>query len=930
MQIRSLWSAKKAAFLAAPIMALALFGLLAPQAALAADQALVRFPTQHGDAIVFEAGGNLWKVGVAGGEATRLTADPGYDQMPRYSPDGQWIAFTGEYAGQTDVYVIPAAGGAVKRLTYHSDVTPDAPLRWGSNNMVVTWTPDSKNIVFLSRRDTFNSWFGRLFEVPVTGGLPTALPLPKGGVMSYNADGSKIAYNRIFRNFRTWKHYYGGLAQDVWIYDFNTKKVQRVTHWKGTDVDPMWYGDTIYYSSDQGPNQTMNLWAYSLKTQKFRQVTHFKGYDIDWPSLGDSGIVFGDEGKLYMLKLPAEQLVEVPVSVPNDGIRTQSYWYAANQMIRSGSIAPNGKLAVFGARGDIFTVPAKHGDTTDITQTTGVREQSPSWSPDGKTIAYVTDASGESEIAMRPATGGGETLLTSTKDRSYYGPTWSPDGKWLVFSDSSKTLWILNVASKQTRQIAHDKFSEMKDFAFSPDSGWLTYSETQPNGMRALFVYGVDSHKNTQVTAGWFDDSDPTFSSDGKYLYFVSARHQNPAFSSVEFNFANLKPDGLYVTTLQADAPSPFAPREASAVASEPAKSGGKDKGKTAKVTIDFNGLAERAVPVPVPTANIGQIAASNGVVFYVTYPNPILGPPLPGEQSELMSFDMKTRKGKQLVAGANGFEISADGKSLFYASNSGWYIRPADTSGGNGDKLDLSHMKMRVDPVAEWKEMYWQAWRMYRNFFFNPEMNGKDWNAIGKRYAALLPLVTCREDLNYLIGNMIASLENSHTYVGGGDMAHAPAYVATGMIGADFALDAKSGRYYLSKIYGGDNTLEGFTAPLVQPGIKAAQGDYMLAINGQALKAPDNPYKYLVNTLGTTVTLKLANNPSGNGAWTVRVKPIANALPLWQRAWIEHNRERVNKLSDGKIGYIYLSDMGQLGMDQFIRQFYPQLMKQG
>ncbi|MGH8274416.1 MAG: S41 family peptidase [Gammaproteobacteria bacterium] len=939
MPIRSPRSARKAHFpayfLAFTLAGATLIGLLAAHPALAAGNALVRFPTLHGKTIVFEAGGNLWKVGIGGGTAERLTADPGYDQMPRFSPDGKWIAFTGQYAGQDDVYVMPAAGGAVKRLTFHSDVTAQAPLRWGPNNMVLTWTPDSKNIVFLSRRDIFNSWFGRPFEVPVTGGLPTELPLPKGGMMSYNADGTKIAYNRIFRNFRTWKHYYGGLAQDVWIYDFKTKKVERITHWKGSDVDPMWdtSNDTLYYISDRGPNHIMNLWAYSLKDKKFRQVTHFKNYDIDWPSLGDTGIVFQQAGKLQVLALPSEKLMTVSVTVPNDDIRTQPYWYDASQMIRSADIAPNGKLAVFGARGDIFTVPAKHGATTDITHSSGAREQFPAWSPDGKTIAYVTDASGESEIAIRPATGGKETLLTSTNDRKYYGPTWSPDGKWLAFSDSSKTLWLLNVSSKQAHKVAQDKYREMKDFSFSPDSDWLAYSETQPDGMRALYIYSVASHKAHQVTNSWFDNSDPTFSHNGKYLYFVSARHQNPAFSSDEFNFANLKPDGLYVTTLQADTPSPFAPRQASASATsgnggKTAKKPGKNKSSTVK--IDFNGLAERAVPLPVATANIGGIAESNSVVFYTTYPNPILGQPLPGEQPELMAYDMNKRKGKELVSGANGFAISANGKSLLYSAQGNWYIRPADMSDGAGNKLDLSHMKMRVNPVAEWKEMYWQAWRLYRNYFINPKMNGKDWTAIGKRYAALLPLVTTREDLNYLIGQMNSSLQNSHTYVGGGDMHTAPEYVATGMLGADFALDKKSGRYYLSRIYKGDNTLEGYTAPLAQPGMKVKQGDYVLAINGEPLKAPANPWQYLVNTVGTTVTLKIADNAGGGNAHTIRVKPIANALPLWRHAWIEHKREMVTKLSDGKVGYIYLSDMEVLGMNQFIRQFYPQLTKPG
>ena len=904
---------------------------LAPASATAADQAaLVRFPTIHNETVVFEAGGNLWQVGIAGGEATRLTADPGYDQMPRFSPDGKWIAFTGEYAGQDDVYVMPAGGGDVTRLTFKSDVTPHAPLRWGPNNMVVTWTPDSKNIVFLSRRDTFNSWFGRLFEVPVSGGLPTALPLPKGGEISYNADGTKIAYNRIFRNFRTWKHYYGGLAQDVWIYDFSSKQIQRVTHWKGTDVDPMWYGDTIYYASDEGPNHTMNLWAYSTKTRQFRQVTHFKDYDIDWPSLGNSGIAFADAGKLYVLKLPSESLVQVPVSVPNDGLRTQPYWYTAGQMIRSAEIAPNGKLAVFGARGDIFTVPAKYGDARDITRTSGAREQYPDWSPDGKTIAYVTDSSGESEIAVRPADGsGGETLLTHTSDRTYYDPYWSPDGNWLAFSDSSKTLWVMNVKTRKLSQVAQDKWNEMKDFSFSPDSRWLTYSQTQSNGVRAIFIYDIASGKTHQVTSGWFDSSEPVFGSGGKYLYFVSARHQNPTFSSSEFDFADLDPDGIYVTTLQAGTPAPFAPREQSATGGAAAGAANGAK-KPAKIAIDFDGLAQRAVPIPVAPANVGQLAEAGGVVFYTSEPNPVLGENLPGEQPALMAYDMGKREGKELVAGASAFTLSSDGKSILYNAKNDWYIRPASYSDGQGDKLDLSGMKMEVDPQAEWKEMYWQAWRLERDFFFNPKMNGKDWSAIGKRYAALLPLVTCREDLNYLIGEMVASLQNSHTYVGGGDAPHAPEYIATGDLGADFALDPKSGRYYFSRIYRGDNTVSGYTAPLAQPGMKVKQGDYVLAINGRTLKAPTNPYSYLVNTLGGTVTLTLADNPSGRNSWTIRVTPIANALPLWEHAWIEHNREQVAKLSDGKIGYVYLSDMEELGMDQFIRQFYPQLYKQG
>ena len=898
---------------------------------LAGEQSLVRFPTIHNDRIVFESGGNLWRVNTAGGEAVRLTADPGYDRMPRFSPDGKWIAFTGQYAGQNDVYVMPANGGAAKRLTFRSDVTPHAPLRWGPNNMTITWTPDSKSIIFLSRRNTFNSWFGRLFRVPVSGGLPTLLPLPKGGLLAYNRDGSRVAYNRIFRNFRTWRHYYGGLAQDIWVYDFKTKRIRRITHWKGTDSYPMWHGNSIYFASDRGPARIMNLWAYSLKTAQFRQLTYFKEYAIDWPSLGNSGIVFSQAGRLFWLKLPSEQLIEVPVSVPNDGVRTRPYWFAAERMIRSAAIAPNGKLAVFGARGDLFTVPVTQGATRDITRTSGAREQYPAWSPNGRWIAYVTDVGGKSEIAIRPATGTRPAReLTRTKDRTYYGAKWSPDGHWLAYSDSSKTLWILNVKNTKARQIATDAWSEMRDFSFSPDSRWIAYSKRIATGMRILYLYSLATGKSQAVSHGWFSDSHPVFSRDGRRLFYVSARRINPTFSSNEFTVANLESDGIYVTNLRASSPAPFAPRMATPFAGKPTRKTG-EKASRVTVKIDFSGLRKRSVPIPVPAANIRQLAEADGTVYYLTLPNPVLGKPLTGEKPALRAFDMKTRKGKLLVRGVRGFSLSADGKTLFYTTGPRqWFTRPAIFGKAKSHQLNLTRMQMRVDPRAEWREMYRQAWRLERNFFFNPQMNGRNWKAIGARYAKLLPRMNSREDLNYLIGRMIGSLGNSHTYVGGGYHLQAPKYVPTGALGADFARDEKSGRYYLSRIYRGDNTLSGYRAPLAQPGMKVRTGDYVLAINGKSLQAPTNPYALLVNTTGRIITLRVADNPSGRHTRTLLVKPIANALPLWLHAWVSRNREKVAKLSGGKIGYIYLSDMSRLGMQQFLRQFYPQLMKQG
>ncbi len=903
----------------------------------ASTNVLCRYPALYGNEIVFEAGGNLWRVSRNGGTADRLTTDNGFDLMPRFSPDGKTIAFTGDYAGNTDVYTIPADGGKAKRLTYHSDVTKDPALRWGPDNMVVTWTPDGKNIVFLSRRNTFNSWFGQLFEVPAMGGLPAQLPIPKGGETSYSPDGKKIAYNRIFRNFRTWKKYYGGLAQDIWIYDFTTQKTERITHWKGTDTYPMWYKNKIYFASDRGPAKRMNIWVYDLNTKQFNQVTHFKNYDVDWPSLGNNGIVFQDGGSLYVIDLPSEKIHKIEVTVPDDGMRTRSRWVDANKLIKAYDLAPNGKRALFGARGDIFTVPEKYGDTRDLTQTSNAREQYPQWSPNGKWIAYTTDRTGESEVAIRPSDGSGkETILTNRKKGYYYEPDWSPNSTKLAFSDNTHTLWYLDIKSKKMVKVDQDPQSEIHDYKWSPDGLWLTYSKVGDNNLRDIYLYNIKDTKPVLVSTGMNDDYNPVFGPEGKYLFFISARHENPTFSQTEFNIATLKMEGIYVTTLQKNEPSPFAPRSDEGSLdnkdSSSSKSSGKWKpGAISPIHIALNGLISRAVPLDIPANDISGLLTAKGMVYYVTSPPQMIGGPLPGEKRDLHVFEMKKRKDDVLVSGIGGYALSADGSKILYA-HSGKYIisssKPGETK-SKSNTLDLSGMKIEINPVQEWNEMYHAAWRLERDFFINKKMNGKDWNAIGEKYAKLLPQMDSREDLNYLIGEMIGELQNSHTYVGGGDRYNI-SYNPSGDLGVDFALDKSSGRYYFKKIYKGDNTRPGYRSPLTEPGIDAKAGDYLLAVNGHQLKAPANPYSLFVNTVGKTVTLTLAENAQGKNKHDVTVKPVRNELNLRLKNWIDQNREKVNKLSDGKIGYIYLSDMESLGMNQFIRQFYPQIRKQG
>jgi tricorn protease len=938
-----------------------------------ARAALPRFPQPYGDRIVFVADGSIWSVARSGGSAQRLTSAAGQDLFPRVSPDGRWIAYTEANKAGTDVWVIPAGGGSARRLTFHPSTEVGTGGRHGPDDMVVTWTPDSKSVVYLTKQKQWNTWIQNMYAVPVAGGLPTALPIDSAvGLATYGPDGHSIAYNRIFQNFRTWKRYNGGLAQQVFTYDFNTRQLQQITDWSGTNTSPMWWGRRIYFLSDRDVNRRANIWVYDQDTKQTRQVTHFTDLDIDFPALGGDAIAFQQGGKLYTLDLPTEKLSEVAVYVGDDNTRTRARVVAVKDQIRDSDIAqqvdyalaPNGKRTLFSARGDIFSVPAEDGATRDLTGTQGVDEDHPTWSPDGRTVAYTTDVGGEQQIAVRPAEGGAERVLTAFKDGYLYGPIFSPDGQSLAFSDSAHRLWLTGVDKPGTpRQVAQDKFGEIHDQAFSPDGRWLAFSLAADVRRRDLYLYEIASGKTTKLGDSSSTDFNPLWSPDGKYLYFVSNRHENPVPSDSEFDFSIVKSLGLYAIPLARETVSPMAPRSDEAdsgpeaaggpglpkdAAGRAGRGGASDdkgqKGEKAKpspdrpgpiapIHIDLDGLMARAVALPIEPGNIAAADARGDRLIYLTQPLSLIEGSLNGEKSALRVFDFKTRKDAVIAQDVDSYSLALNGQRVLLKRKGAYLVvdtkADAEKDADATKTLNLDRMRVIADPVQEWSEMFDNAWRLERDFFFSPVMNGQDWPAVRAKYRALLPTLGSREDLNYLIGQVLGEMGNSHTYVGGGDDADTTPAVHGALLGVDWALDAASGRYRIATIYPGDNTRDAYRSPLSQPGLNVHAGDYLLAVNGVELRSPTDPDSLLqLADAETTVDLTISETPTGPRRRIV-VRPIDKELGVREAAWIAGNRAAVDRLSGGRIGYVYMSDMEQLGLQQFVRQFYSQLHKQ-
>ncbi len=885
----------------------------------AAETRLLRFPHIHGQNVVFTYAGDLYTVPLSGGRATRLTSHEGLEMFARFSPDGRWIAFSGEYAGTRQVYLVPAEGGEPRQLTYYPDAGDLTP-RGGFDHLVMDWTPDGSKILVRASRTPWGGRVGRYYLVDPNGGLEQPLEIPEGASgATFDPTGTQLAFNIKSREWRHWKRYRGGRKQDVWIYDLANSSSQRITEFAGTDNFPMWIGSTIYFVSDRDDYEKLNIWAYDTETGSKTQVTHHTEYDVLWPSRGEGGIVYENGGYLYHLDPATNQTRRVPVVVPGDRPHTTPYFRNVRRNIESFDISPSGKRVVFGARGELFTVPAEHGNTRNITGTPAQRERAARWSPDGRWISYLSDATGSYELYVMAADGSGEpTLLTDAGDAWIFNPAWSPNSRWIAWGDNKNRLRAVDIETRRITEIDQTSTGSLTDFSWSGDSRWIAYSKTGANTMSSVWLYSFESADATQVTGDMTSESSPVFDPKGRYLYFVSAR---------DFNYGNRGFDSrIFAATLRATDPHPFPPRSDEEPGARPggegdgeatgARAGARGAGRSGdapqQIRIDLAGLGDRVVALPDlrPGSYRNLMGVAEGVLFM--------------SGGELQRYDVEARKAETIMNGITAYAVTPDFKSLLYRRGNDYGIvplRPGQRS--DAGRLDLDGMELRIDPRVEWAQIFSDAWVIMRDWFYDPDMHGVDWAAKRARYEPLVPHLAHRADLDYLLAEMIAELNAGHAYVNSSPEMARPTRVDVGLLGADLE---PAGEYYqIARIFPGENWHNEFRSPLTEPGIAVREGDYLIAIDGEEVTTRENPYRFLVNKADRIVEITVNDRPDRRGARSYQIRPVANEYGLRYQAWIQRNAALVDSLSDGRIGYIHLPNTSIPGHRELFKGFRPQ-----
>jgi tricorn protease len=876
---------------------------------------LMRFPTVHGNEVVFTYASDLWTSTVDGGYARRLTSHPGMEQKAYYSPDGKYIAFTAQYDGNTDVYVMPAEGGEPKRLTFE----PDADVCQG-------WTPDGK-VAYLSTYGSFTGRQRRLWLVDPRGSLPLATPVLEAADIWFSPDGQRLAYDRMGSNRFNWRRYRGGSQGVISIFDLRNNSYRELPHGRENSWNPMWIGDSIYFVSDKNLN-TINLYRFDVKSGSTTQLTHYSDADIHWPNTDGKTIVFERDGYLYHYSIANATVAKVNPMVKGDLLATRPQLRRLGTQISSMAISPTGVRTVVEARGHIFTVPVRHGETRDLTaNSSGSRARFPDWSYDGKTIAYMSDVSGEYQIYTIPQKGGTPTKVTDYSGASMNGLGWSPDNNHIAFTTAGHDLMLVDLNTKKTTKVFTDPYTNVGNFDFSPDGKWIAFIGTGKNQFGALHLYNVDTGKSTQVDEGYYNDDAVAFDLSGRYLYLISDRTYTPRPAPFEDNLFLADTARIYVITLSKDLKNPL---EAEAD-EEPATEGEAKKPKSgpppaAKTTdapaapavpaikIDLDGLASRTVALPMPQGPYQAIVGGDACVFYFSAGN-------------VSRFDLHARQSSPVAVGLPGIVTFNPTRSKMGYYSGGTMgvvdVHPGPPISAGEGRVDTGGVEAVIDPRAEWKQIFWEGWRYERDNFYDKDFLGLNWNEIGQRYSRYLPYVAHREDLNYVLGLMIGEFGTSHAYVNGGDTGAPVPSIPIGQLGADYEI--VGGKVRLQHVYAGENFDDSRRGPLGAPGVNVQDGEYLLAINGQPVDAFHSPDSYLVDKVGKEVTLTLNATPAIAGARTVIVRPIGSEGDLRYGDWVEYNRRKVAQMSEGRIGYMHVPDTSDPGMTEFLKGYYSQ-----
>jgi tricorn protease len=894
---------------------------------------------------VFSYAGDLWTVGTQGGTAARLTANPGLELFAKFSPDGRNIAFTGQYGGDEQVYVIPSGGGVPRQLTFYPSPGP-LPDRFGYDNQVYGWTPDGKAVLFRSARDGYMLTDSKLYTVPVSGGAAVALPMPVSGAGHFSPDGTKIVYSPLWRDFRSEKRYQGGWANDLYIFDLLHPGLLRVTDDPRTDRDPMWIGGAIYFNSDR--TGVFNLFRYDIATGQTRQLTHYKDWDVRWPSAdADGQIVYESNGELHVYDSRDDQDRPLSIDVPADLTIARPRAVNAADNIEAIALSPGGERLAVAARGEVFNLPVEHGITRNLTQSSSAHEREAAWSTDGRRLAYVSDRSGEEEIYIRAQDGGSPAVqLTSGSAARYYAPRWSGDDRRIAFADNTGRLYVVEVATKRRLTVARDPSDLAQDYRWSADGRYLSYSLNDSNGFSGVFIWSASDAGPHRVTPESFNAHSPAWAPNGELLYYLSEREYQPLLSTIEFDFATDRQTGIFAVTLRKDVKNPFGIRDdqpgdakknedkdKNGGDADTQKSKGNSKGHAhgkpdGSSKIEFDGIEQRAIRIPIEADDLTGLEAGDENLLYQRN-----GPFYYGRESNtkaaVMSYSIKDREAKQVVDDVTGWSPTADGKHVL-AQLSSKEIKYFEVGKSDEAKaVSLAGLQTMRVPADEWREIFAEVWRRYRDYFYVENMHGYDWRKLREQYQPLLAFVGSRADLNYVIAEMISELTVQHAYIEGGDLG-LPKRPFVALPGARFELDAKTGRYRIARIFAGENEEERYRSPLTEVGVDAHVGDYVLSINGRELREGTDPYELLQAVPNQPVEWRVSADAEGTAARTIRYLPLGSENSLLYLAWVAENRARVERLSRGRLGYIHIPDMGEAGIREFIKWWYPQVRKEG